>query len=234
MANDNLNINVNLNNDWTHIGVLVDRSGSMASLNPSQISVELTNFIKSQTGGKVTVTAARFDNQYEMFLNAIPADQVNITADDIAPRGMTALTESFCRFIDDIGKELSELQNERPGKVIIVVLTDGEENASSGQYAGNSGKDILKDKITHQKDVYNWVFFFMGANFDAITVGKNIGIDQQTCINFGANPDKCSEVIRVASQQVSAVRSLDVNAMKSKHLRGMASAFSNEQRQNCQ
>jgi len=225
--------NVNLNNDWTHIGVLIDRSGSMATLNPKQISMELTNFIKSQTGGKVTVTAARFDHQYEHFLKCVPASTVNITEDDIKPNGMTALTESFCHFIDDIGKELSEMETERPGKVIIVVLTDGEENSSTEIYAGPSGKKLLKDKITHQKEVYNWVFFFMGANFDAITVGKDIGIDQQTCINFAADPAKCSEVIRIASQQVSAVRSLDASQMRNKSMRIQTSAFTNEQRNNC-
>jgi hypothetical protein len=224
---------VNLNNEWTHIGVLIDRSGSMATLNPTQISLELTNFIKSQTGGKVTVTAARFDHVYEHFLSCVPASTVNITEADIKPNGMTALTESFCHFIDDIGAELSKMTEERPGKVIIVVLTDGEENSSTGIYTGPSGKKLLKDKITVQKEVYNWVFFFMGANFDAITVGKDIGIDQQTCINFGADPGKCSAVIRTASQQVSAVRNLDASQMRNKVARNNASAFTQEQRNNC-
>ena len=73
----------------------------------------------------------------------------------------------------------------------------------------------------------------MGANFDAITVGKDIGIDQQTCINFGADPGKCSAVIRTASQQVSAVRNLDASQMQNKVARNNASAFTNEQRNNC-
>ena len=228
-----MNDTINLNNDWTHIGVLIDRSGSMASLNPKQISLELTNFIKSQTGGKVTVTASRFDHEYEQILSCVPASTVNITEDDIKPNGMTALTESFCRFIDDIGKELSEMKSERPGKVVMVVLTDGEENSSTGIYAGESGKILLKDKITHQKDVYNWVFFFMGANFDAINVGKNIGIDQETCINFGADQVNCSNVIRCASQQVSELRGLSVSQMRSKDVRNKTSGFTDKQRGSC-
>jgi hypothetical protein len=60
--------NVQLNNDWTHIAMLIDRSGSMGSLNPQNTSKQLTDFIRDQTGGKVTVTAARFDNEYEVFI----------------------------------------------------------------------------------------------------------------------------------------------------------------------
>jgi len=63
----------------------------------------------------------------------------------------------------------------RPGKVLIVVLTDGEENASQGIYSGENGRKLLFEKINHQKEIYNWVFFFMGTNIDAINTGKNIG-----------------------------------------------------------
>ena len=83
-------MSVPLDDNWTYIGVLVDRSGSMQTLNPESVSKELTNFIKDQTGGKVTVTAARFDDQYEVFIKNELAQNVSITAEDIQPRNMTA------------------------------------------------------------------------------------------------------------------------------------------------
>lgn len=222
-----------LNNDWTHIGVLIDRSGSMIALNPANISVELTQFIRNQTGGKVTVSAARFDDFYEPFLHNVPASDVNITEMDIQPRGMTALTESFCRFIDEVGAELSAMTDERPGKVIIAVLTDGEENMSKGQYAGPNGKKLLREKITHQREVYNWVFFFMGTNFDAVTTGNDLGIDMRTCINFGSNQDKCGEVLRTVSQQVSQLRTLSKEDMDEIDDVYNAIGFSQIQRERC-
>lgn len=224
---------VTLNNDWTYIGVLIDRSGSMSTLNPATISVELTQFIRSQTDGKVTVSAARFDDKYESFLQNVPASDVNITESDIEPRGMTALTESFCRLIDDVGTELSAMTDERPGKVIIVVLTDGEENSSQGKYAGPAGKKLLKEKITHQKEVYNWVFFFMGTNFDAVTTGNDFGIDPRTCINFGSNEDKCAQVLRTVSQQVSQVRRLTEDDMHQMETLYTSAAFNQNQRDDC-
>ena len=224
---------VNLDNDWTYIGVLVDRSGSMQTLNPSVISKELTQFIKDQTGGKVTVTAARFDDQYEVFIKNAPAKDVSITENDIMPRNMTAFYQSLCRLIDDIGKELGDMTDVRPGKVVIVVLTDGEENASQGIYSGENGRQLLFDKINLQKDVYNWVFFFMGTNIDAIKVGKNIGIDQETCINFANTQANCATVIQTASAQVNKLRGGSADVYKDKENLKKFIAFSNQQRSSC-
>jgi len=227
-------MSIPLDDDWTYIGVLVDRSGSMQTLNPESTSKELTNFIKDQTGGKVTVTAARFDDQYEVFIKNELAQNINITAEDIQPRNMTALYQSFCKLIDDIGKELSDMTDIRPGKVVIVVLTDGEENSSQGIYSGENGRKLLYEKINHQKEFYNWVFFFMGTNFDAISVGKNIGIDEETCINFANTQDNCEKVIKTASAQVSKFRHASSGILKNKDELKKCVSFTPEQRTSCQ
>ena len=88
--------NVILDDDWTYIGVLVDRSGSMRSLNPEVISKELTQFIKDQTGGKVTVTAARFDNEYEVFIKNAFAKDVHATH-----HFQTRENENYVEFYDN-------------------------------------------------------------------------------------------------------------------------------------
>lgn len=221
---------VPLDYDWTHIGVLVDRSGSMINLNPEVVSKELTQFIKDQTGGKVTVSAARFDNQYELFITNELAQNVSITAKDIEPRNTTAFFQSFCRLIDDMGKELSEMTDVRPGKILVVILTDGEENASEGIYAGEGGRKLLFEKINHQQDVYNWVFFFMGTNIDAIKVGNNIGISPATCINFANNQNNCSKVIQSASTQIKNLRSISGLRFQRRENVELYAAFTDTQR----
>ena len=226
--------NVQLNNDWTHIAMLIDRSGSMGSLNPQNTSKQLSDFIRDQTGGKVTVTAARFDNEYEVFIKNKNATNLIITAADIEPRNTTALYESFCKLIDQVGSELSAMELERPGKIVFVVLTDGEENASTGKYAGESGRKLLMSKITHQKEVYNWVFFFMGTNIDALATGKNIGIGEETCINFGADAERCTQVLKCTSQKVQHLRSLSQNQMNDKQNMMAHVQFNANDRTSCQ
>jgi hypothetical protein len=121
----------------------------------------------------------------------------------------------------------------RPGKVVIVVLTDGEENASQGIYSGENGRKLLFEKINLQKDVYNWMFFFMGTNIDAIKVGTKIGIDEETCINFANTQDNCATVIQTASAQVSKLRGASSEMFKDKENLKKFAAFSNQQRTSC-
>jgi len=59
----------------------------------------------------------------------------------------------------------------RPGRVLVVVITDGQEN-SSRQTTGAQ----LRALVEHQRDVYQWEFVFFGANFDAIADAAAVGI----------------------------------------------------------
>jgi hypothetical protein len=201
-----INANVPLNDDWTQIYILLDKSGSMINLNPENTSKQVTGLVREQTGGRVTVTVARFSDQYEVIKSNVNGGDFEITPNDICPNGPTALQESLCRIIDDAGAELNQMTNERPGKVVVIVLTDGEENASQGNYAGESGRRMLSEKIKHQQEVYNWIFYFLGTNIDAIKVGKSFGIDQRTCINYNSSQNGCTNVMRSASHALNRVR----------------------------
>jgi hypothetical protein len=191
--------------DWTYVAVLIDTSGSMQSLNPTNTSKQLTGLIKEQTGGKVTVTAARFSEKYEVFIQNKLSSEVNITVEDIKPIGSTALYESFCKIIDDSTDSINKFTDIKPGKIVIIVLTDGEENASKGEYSGKTGLSILTKKIT-EKQEQNWLFYFLGTNIDAIKMGSSFGITPQTCINYGNSQQGCTNVIRSTSQALSRMR----------------------------
>lgn len=201
-----INANVPLNDDWTQIYILLDKSGSMINLNPENTSKQVTGLVREQTGGRVTVTVARFSDKYEVIKTNVNGGDFTLTPDEIYPNGPTALQESLCRLIDEAGAELSQMTNERPGKVVVIVLTDGEENASQGNYAGESGRRILAEKIKVQQEVYNWIFYFLGTNIDAIKVGKSFGIDQRTCINYNSSQNGCTNVMRSASHALNRVR----------------------------
>jgi hypothetical protein len=200
--------NIQLDNDWTQVYILLDKSGSMMSLDPENTAKQVTDLVQEQRGGKVNVTAATFSDTYNIIRTNINGKDFLITANDIHPDGSTALQQSLCRLIDDAGQELSKMTTSRPGRVVIIVLTDGAENASTGKYAGEPGRRLLADKIKHQQEVYNWIFYFLGTNIDAINTGKSYGIDQRTCINYSNSANGCTNVMRSASHALNRVRFL--------------------------
>lgn len=198
--------NVLLDSDWTSVYILLDKSGSMMALNPENTAKQVTDLVQEQRGGKVTVTAATFSDTYNVIKTNVEGKDFQITSADIRPDGPTALQQSLCRLIDDAGRELSQMTESRPGRVVVIVLTDGAENASQGEYAGEPGRLKLSEKIKHQQDVYNWIFYFLGTNIDAINTGKSYGIDGRTCINYANSAMGCTNVMRSASQALNRVR----------------------------
>jgi hypothetical protein len=204
--------NIPLDNNWTHIGILLDKSGSMQMMNPENTAKQVVDLVREQRGGRITVTAATFSDEYNVIRENVDGKTFNISAMDIHPDGPTALQSSLCRLIDDTGVYLTNMTDKRPERVVIIVLTDGAENASRGQYTGELGRQLLSEKIKHQQENYNWIFYFLGTNIDAINTGRSYGIDKRTCINYHSSQDGCTNVMRSASQAINRVRFAGVSS----------------------
>ena len=86
---------------------------------------------------------------------------------NLQPRGSTALLDAMGRLITDTGRKLVALsENERPGNVIVAIMTDGMENASR-----EWTHPAIKSLVEQQTKDYGWQFLYMGADQDAIEVG---------------------------------------------------------------
>jgi uncharacterized protein YegL len=173
-----------MNENVTEIIFLLDRSGSMAGLESDTIG-GFNAFIKKQCqlDGETLVTAVQFDDQYEVIWNGIGAKNVKLTDKEYFVRGSTALLDAVGRTILDVGHRLSKASEEqKPGKVIFVITTDGMENASR-EFTYEKVKELIK----HQQEKYNWEFIFMGANIDAAKEADNLGIDLDNAYNFEAS-----------------------------------------------
>lgn len=114
---------------------------------------------------------------------------------ELQPRGMTALYDAVGRLITDVGAELAgRPENERPGTVIVVVLTDGHEN-SSREWT----HEAVRALITQQQELYSWIFLFLGANMDAVETGSRMGFRRQDSITYAAAPEAVAGVFRAAA-----------------------------------
>jgi hypothetical protein len=93
---------------------------------------------------------------------------------------MTALLDAIGKTIKSVVKRHKETkEEERPDKVLFVIITDGYEN-SSVKY---DRKKIFK-KIRKMEERYGWEFVYLGANQDAIHEAKQYGISDKKAMTF--------------------------------------------------
>jgi hypothetical protein len=173
-----------VDDNYTHILAIVDRSGSMAG-SANRMTAALNEFFQSQAEleGKCLVDYVQFDTVYEKVYE--DQDVKNAEAFIVA-RGGTALLDAIGRGATELGSKLRRLKEvHRPGKVLVVVVTDGHENSSRSWNATS-----VKQLITQQEETYKWEFLFLGANIDAVAVGADYGFKYDNTIQFNIHDDE--------------------------------------------
>ncbi len=169
------------NPDLRHIAVVLDRSGSMQSVK-SDTEGGLKAFLAEQASapGTTTVSLYQFDTEYEpVYENRALAD---VPEYRLVPRGGTALLDAVGRTISTVGAQLAaKTEDDRPGEVIVVILTDGEENQSR-----EFSLTTVKQMITSQQDTYGWKFVFLGADQDAFEAAGGMGIARGTTLSYAS------------------------------------------------
>jgi hypothetical protein len=189
------------NPDYTALLFIIDRSGSM-SLIKDDMEGGINGVLEEQKKlpGEVTVDVAYFDFETTYHDRFLSLDSASI---EINPRGVTALHDAIVTSVKTFGESLSQLPEEdRPGNVVVVIVTDGHENASK-EY----GLSDVKDIITLQQDTYSWDFLFLGANQDALETGASFGLRKGSSFTYTANAAGTIDASQIISRTVSAVRS---------------------------
>lgn len=167
--------------DLADITLVVDRSGSMQSIR-EDAEGGVNSFITGQVKqpGEARLTLVQFDTEYEFVHRGVPVGQV--PPYQLVPRGSTALLDAVGRAINETGARLAAMNEaDRPGLVVFVVVTDGQEN-SSREFT----RAAIREMIEHQQTHYSWQFTFLGANQDAFAEGAALGVAQAGCANFSA------------------------------------------------
>lgn len=89
--------------------------------------------------------------------------------------------------------------DQKPGRVVVAIVTDGQENASREFTA-----DKVK-KLIEEKQASGWDFVFLGADLNAITAAKNYGFAASKVAYFDSS-NICGAFTSIG-KQVSAARS---------------------------
>jgi len=190
--------------NFSEIVCVLDRSGSMEQLVDDTIG-GFNSFVKEQkdVDGEANLSLVLFDDYYETPYSNVDIQEVEeLTRETYSARGMTALLDALGKSITDLGVKLDNLdEDEKPEHVIFVVMTDGQENASK-EYT----RQKINEMITHQQDVYNWQFIFMGANIDSFAEAGSIGIRSCGVMDYDADSDGVGAAYFCATSAVSNVR----------------------------
>ena len=91
---------------------------------------------------------------------------------DYIPGGSTALYDTIGIAINEADKHINHLKQEhKPGMVMMVVITDGQENASC-EYTAHNVKQLIQG---HEKNE-DWQFIYLGADLSSFADADDLGI----------------------------------------------------------
>ena len=194
-----------MNTNLTELVAILDMSGSMYSLTDDTIG-GYNALLEEQkkAPGDANLTTVLFDERYILLHDRVDINNVKpLTREEYRPQGMTAMLDAVGKTIVDIGRKLAAMpEEERPGSVIVTIITDGYENASR-EYTWQAIHEMIKE----QREKYSWIFTFIGANIDVENVSDMMGIDKRYAKKYTADRKGTSNVYATVSKAMSYSRS---------------------------
>lgn len=188
----------------TELVFILDRSGSMIGLEQDTIRGYNAMLKKQkQEKGEAVITTVLFDDQYELLHDRIAIKGVRpLTDREYFVRGATALLDAIGKTIHKIGHaQKNTAEAERAEKVLFVITTDGQENASR-EYDYSK----IRQQIRRQQEDYGWEFLFLGANIDAISEAERFGIAPERAANYHADSAGTELNFDVMCEAISELR----------------------------
>ncbi len=188
----------------TELVFILDKSGSMSGLEADTIGGYNSMLSKQQAmEGECRITTVLFDNDSRLLHDRIDLKAVSAMTDkEYAVGGSTALLDAIGRTIRKIGNvQKHTAEGFRAEKVLFVIITDGEENASR-EYSA----DRIREMIRRQKEEYGWEFIFLGANIDAVQTAGRFGIAPDRTADYLADSEGIGLNFSVMSAAVASFR----------------------------
>jgi Mg-chelatase subunit ChlD len=191
-----------------HISVVLDRSGSMASISDDVVG-GFNTFLGEQRkqDGSGRVTLVQFDGQ-DPFEVLIDGEDLNTVGDlDPAryiPRGNTPLYDAVGRMIAKIDAEIVERADA--GKPIedqvVVIVTDGYENASR-EFGGSMISELIEARRGRA-----WAFVFLGADEITFEESEAMGVSSANTAQWDATREGTAAMFSNVSQATSSYRAM--------------------------
>jgi uncharacterized protein YegL len=196
----------------TEIVVIIDKSGSMSPLKSK--TIEGFNeflFEQKKIKDKTNFSLILFSSpdKEDIIFDSVDINEVSELTNDIYHTvGTTALYDCLGKTIKSVNKKIKKSEN-KPNKVLFVIITDGEEN-SSRYYTKNEILKLIKKK----EDKKDWSFLYLGANQDSFIEGGKIGISKNRIMDFDFNDTGVLNAYSKISNYTSSFRSSSIDDSK--------------------
>lgn len=162
------------------IGLVLDRSGSMRSMWDEAVAgYNRFKNEQAEVEGKAFMLTTYFDERVESGYDGKEAKNIpDLSTNDskVYPRGMTALIDATINNIERVQAWLNNAP-DFDGKVFIVVITDGRENAS--QHAPTDLKSLVEEK-----ENAGWEFIYLAANVNTEATSKMYGFNPKLAMTY--------------------------------------------------
>lgn len=200
------------NSDITDVVIVLDRSGSMA-IARSDHEGGLKTYIEDQkkTPGDVRLTLIQFDsgNPCEVVCSRTPISEFKDFR--FIPRGNTPLHDAIVKAIAHAESAIGDDKS----KVLLVLLTDGQENASK-----EATREMVQRRIA-DVEKNGWNVIYLGANVDCFVEAAQIGTQCIRSTNFVNTSAGVRRLYQSVSKSTHKVRS---------GIRGQSLSYSDEDR----
>ena len=175
-----------MKNTKTIYHFIIDQSGSMSGMEEQTIAgfnEQLKTLKELQIeypDQKYLISLTLFDSQVNRIINNGNVGQLeDLNPGFYRPNGSTALLDAIGKAIYDIKTDFGQQINNNEASVVVVILTDGYENASR-LYSYHDVAYLIKQLDETGK----WTFSFLGADFDAIHTSQMLNIRRENVMNF--------------------------------------------------
>jgi hypothetical protein len=157
---------------------------------------------QQQVPGEANLTMMLFDDQFLKVHEGTPiADVPKLDTTTFVPRGSTALLDAIGRTINETEARLDAMaEDDRPAKVLVMILTDGMENASQEFDKGRIQK-VIKDH-----EAKGWEFMYLKAGADSFEEAGSIGIGSRNYANVGSSRKGMIGAYRAVSNMAARYR----------------------------
>jgi hypothetical protein len=166
--------------------LIVDKSGSMmdsidATIDGFNAQIDRIRMLTREFPEQViSVGLTLFDDDVQcLYSEQVPEKCPLLDHKSYKPGGRTALLDAIGLTIQELEKGRAESEMNHSVTVVMVIITDGHENASR-----SFTFDDVSKKIATLQETAQWIFTYLGATLDATEIGNKLNIDKRNSRSY--------------------------------------------------